>query len=221
MKHCDKCHLDILNAEEFCPLCGSVLLETKEKKEDIFPYVPTVYQKYSKFFKVLYFICASIGILSVLVNILLVPHSYFSIFVVLGTFCFLFILKIAIANRKNMPKTILLYVLVLSLLSILWDSITGFIGWSFSFAIPIICLIGSTNMAIIVIIMNIYISEYIIYYLAIGFLGLIPLIFLIFDLVSIQLPSLMCVFFNTLVLLGLFFLQKETVITEFKRRFHI
>lgn len=221
MKYCDKCHLNILDAEEFCPLCNSVLTDTGKEKEVTFPYVPTVYQKYSKFFKILYFICTSASILSVLINILLVPKSYFSIFVLLGVICFLLILKIAIANRKNMPKTIFIYVLVLSLLSIVWDVATGNIGWSFSFAIPIICLMGSIDMAIIVIVMNIYISEYIIYYLVVGLLGLVPLVFLFLHLVSVRLPSMICVFFNTLVLLGMFFLQKDLVLTEIKRRFHI
>ncbi|MDD3340576.1 MAG: DUF6320 domain-containing protein [Bacilli bacterium] len=221
MKHCDKCHLDVATKEEFCPLCQSNLIDIEMPGAEVFPYVPTIYKKYHKFFKFLYFICASVTVISVLINILLLPQSRFSFLVFLGVVCFLLILKIALTYYDNMPRITFLYVLVLSLLSILWDTITGYRGWSLSFAIPIICLVGSTEMAIVVTIMNIYISEYLIYYLVIGILGLIPLLFLLFSIVSTDIPSLICVFFNTLVLLGLFFLQKEQVLTEIKRRFHV
>lgn len=221
MKHCDKCNLDVVSGDEFCPLCNALLLKINDKIETVFPYIPTIYEKYSKFFKILYFICAVISSISILVNIFLVPNNFFSLFVVLGVICLLLVLKIAIDNRKNMPKTILLYVFVLSILSVVWDYSVGWNGWSLSYAIPIICTMGSLDMAIIVIVMKIYISEYLIYYMTVGFLGLIPILFLFFQIVIQTIPSLICIFFNTIIVLFMFFLQKDTVFTEIKRRFHI
>lgn len=221
MKYCDKCKVEILNAEEYCPLCDGVLKNTEKTKEEVFPYVPNVYQKYSKFFKILYFICASASIISVLVNLFLVENSYFSLFVVAGCICLLLLLRVTIDNRKNMPKTILLHVFLLSILSLFWDFITGFKGWSLTYAIPIICVVGSVDMAIVVTVMNIYINEYFIYFMTVVLFGLIPLFFLFFSLVSNKIPSLICIFLNSIVLLFMFILQREVAFAEIKRRFHV
>lgn len=221
MKYCDKCKISIANGDVYCPLCDGLLKETEKEKEMVFPYVDNVYKKYSKFFKILYFLCASASIISVLVNIFLVDHSYFSLFVVAGILCLLLLLRVTIDNRKNMPKTILLHVFLLSVLSLFWDFITGFKGWSITYAIPIICVVGSVDMAIVVTVMNIYITEYLIYFMVVVILGLVPLFFLFFSLVSTKIPSLICIFLNSIVLLFMFILQKEVVFTEIKRRFHI
>ncbi|MEI3508557.1 MAG: DUF6320 domain-containing protein [Bacilli bacterium] len=123
-------------------------------------------------------------------------------------------------RHRNVPKTILWQVVVISILSLLWDYFTGRHGWSITYVIPIICLVGSIDMAIIVKVMKIYITEYIFYFLLTIILGLIPVIFCLTGIVNVYYPSVICFFLNLIALMTMFVFAGDLVIEELKRRLH-
>ena len=218
MKYCDKCKVSVISSADKCPLCQGIIEEGPA--DDVFPYVPTIYKKYHFFFRLLVFVSAMISGLCIFINALFPTEVYWSLFVLAAFACLLLLLRISIGNYKNIPKTILWLVVAISLLSLLWDYFTGWHGWSITYVIPIICLIGSIDLAIIVKVMNIYITDYLFYFLLTVFLGMVPAIFWLTGLVTFYYPSVICAFLNFFALMTMFFFEGGAVIEELKKRFH-
>ena len=218
MKYCDKCKVSIVGKHDKCPLCQGLV--AGEVTDNVFPYVPTIYKKYSLFFRLLIFISLVISSICILIDVMVPTGVNFSIFVVAGFACLILILRVAINRHRNVPKTILWQVVVISILSLLWDYFTGRHGWSITYVIPIICLVGSIDMAIIVNVMKIYITEYIFYFLLTIILGLIPVIFCLTGIVNVYYPSVICFFLNLIALMTMFVFAGDLVIEELKRRLH-
>ncbi len=218
MKYCNKCHIKVQSSNDNCPLCQGIILDGPS--DDVFPFVPTVYKKYSFFFRLLVFISLSISAICVLINILLPTEVYWSVFVLAGFACLLILLRITIDKHKNIPRTILWQVVTISILSLLWDYFTGWRGWSITYIIPTICMVGSINAAIIVKVMKMYITDYLFYFLLTIFLGFIPAIFWFTGIVQVCYPSIICIFLNLLALIAMFIFSFDSVIEELKRRLH-
>ena len=134
-----------------------------------------------------------------IVYVFLFPtNTAWSLFVVLGFSCLLFLLRIAISKRYNLLERLVFQIIVISLLSLVWDYCTGWNLWSISFVIPIICSVASIDMAIIAKLLRLYIEDYLIYFILIVLLGFVPILFVSFNLVSNAYPSYICIFLNVI-----------------------
>ncbi|MDD2391874.1 MAG: DUF6320 domain-containing protein [Bacilli bacterium] len=219
MKYCDKCNVSIKSDNQKCPLCQEKLIE--EDSYEVFPKVKTIYQTYETFLNWLIFGTILISIISFFINILVSTKVMWSFFVIFGTVCLLFVLGNAIKLRYNIPKNISRQIIIISLLSFLWDYFTGYRGWSINYVIPIVCAIGSVNLTILSVIMKRYIEEYLFYYFLITLFGLVPFIFLVTNLANVFYPSFICVILNLLLLMFIFFIKSKEILSELKRVFHI
>ncbi len=219
MKYCDKCKVSIKSDNKMCPLCQGPLIE--EESYEVFPKVKTIYQTYQTFFNWLIFGTVLVSMISLFINVLVSTKVMWSFFVIFGTICLLFVLGNAIKHRYNIPKNISRQIIILSLLSLLWDNFTGYRGWAVNYVIPIVCAIGSINLTILSIVMKRYIEEYLFYYLLIAFFGLVPFIFIVTNIVTVFYPSFICVILNLLIFMFIFFLKFKEILSELKRIFHI
>ena len=125
MKYCEQCKLTVTGQRSRCPLCQSVLRDEGEPYEEVFPVIPTVYNRFQFFFKLLIFASAVLGIVSVVINLLLPQSGVWSLFVLGGIGCLWVFLFIAVRKRNNIPKNILWQVAVAILFCLLWDLFTG------------------------------------------------------------------------------------------------
>lgn len=219
MKFCSKCKVSLNDKNDKCILCSSHL--NNGSTDTVFPYVPMVYKEYQLFFKLLLiisFVCCS-G--CAFINFLISKKISWSLFVILGFICLLILLRNAISKRYAFPKKILSQVVIISLLSFIWDYFTGWHLWSISFVIPIVCSIASIDMVIIVKLLRLYIEDYLVYFLFVALFGFVPILFILFNLVSTNYPSYICIFLNFLSFVILSVLNFEDVISELKRRLHI
>lgn len=221
MKYCDKCKITTDYDSNLCPLCQNIISDTEMQEESIFPLVPNIYKENKLFFKILVLVCVLSSALVIFLDILIKPKVHFSIFVICGIICLLIILKIGINKKHNISKNTLIQIIVISLLSYIWDYFTGYKKWSITFVIPILSLVGSINIILLVKIFKLYIEDYLIYVLIITFLGLIPIIFLVLNLVITDIPSLICIFINGLLLVLFIIFKRNEVFDELKRRLHI
>ena len=55
MKYCEQCKVSVTGQRSRCPLCQSVLRDEGEPYEEVFPVIPTVYNRFQFFFKLLIF----------------------------------------------------------------------------------------------------------------------------------------------------------------------
>lgn len=219
MKYCDKCKVSIRGNDKYCPLCQGHI--TGEDEEEVFPYIQTIYKQYSVVFRILLFISVVIGVLTVAINFMFHEKGYYlSVFVILGIVSVWLSLSIAIRSRKNLPQNILYQVIIVSLLSLLWDYMTDWVGWSIDFVIPITCICGMVATIIVTKIMKSYIEGQLIYIVLIGILGIIPILFLTSGIVHIILPSLICICLSIITLSFMMIFNGKKTKSELKRRLH-
>lgn len=218
MAYCSKCKVHIESNHKLCPLCQNKLEGTGE---EVYPFVPTPMKRYSTFFKILLICSVLISLLMIFLDIIIPTKHHFSIYVIAGLLCLFIFLKISLTRRENLPRSILFQVISLGIIVTLWDYFTGFRGWSITYVIPIVCIVGSIDMLILAKVMKLYIDEQLIYFLDIFLLGLVPTIFLITNIVDTNIPSLICIFLNTVAFFLVLILRWDMVIEEIKRRFHI
>lgn len=218
VKYCNKCKIETDYSENICPLCQNVI---EGSTDSVFPFIPDPYKENKMFFKILILVCILVSLCCIFLDIIIPIEVNFSVFVIAGIICLLLLLKIGLTKRYNISKTILWQVIIVSLLSFLWDYFTGFYKWSITYVIPIVCVIGSLNIIFLLKIFKIYIEDYLIYFIIVALLGFVPILFLVFNLVTTDIPSLICIFISAILFILMIVFKKNDIIDELRRRLHI
>ena len=223
MMYCNKCKVKVAGNKKFCPLCQNELKESDYSPldQDVFPIIPTVYKKFNLFFKIFIFASICACVICVALNIMLFKSVWWSVFVVLGVVCVWISLFIAVQKRRNIPKNLVYQVFFASVISVIWDAVTGWKGWSLDFAVPCVCIAAMIAMAVLAFVLNIQIQDFIIYFVVNIIFGIIPTIFLIFNMVHIIYPSVICIAGSIITLAALIVFEGANMLSELKKRFHM
>ncbi len=219
MKFCSKCKVNVRGERLTCPLCQNTLTGTDEP--DIYPDIPTIYRQYTKFIKILAMGTISGGVISVMLNIMIPQNGFWSFFVICGIICFWIMLAFAVRKRNNIPKNISYQVLFLALFSLIWDKITGWNAWSVDFAVPIIFIVGIAALTIIPRLMKMPVSDYVTSLVADVLFGFTPLLFLLLGIVRIVYMSYICITLSILTFISLLLFQRNNILDEAQKRFHL
>lgn len=218
MKQCKKCHVKVRTDEDVCPLCQNKLVGSS--MENVFPYVPTIKKRFSLFFKILLLVSIVISLICVAIDYALNKY-HFSLLVVFGFVCLFIILKTTMTKRDSIYKTILWQLVIFAILIISWDYFTGWHSWSLTYAVPILCIVGSVSIAILSIVLHDYLDEELFYFICIALIGIIPLIFVFTNIITNKIPSVICAFLNIFCFIGLVIFKSREILEELKRRMHI
>ena len=221
MQRCEHCKLSLKGNYTICPLCGGIIQEPGNQEEEVFPLIPTIYQEFNLFIRIIILISVAIVVISFAVNILFTKESRWSFLVAAGIICMWISLFFIIRKKDNIPKTIIWQVGVISTLSLLWDYSMGWIGWSIEYVIPSICVGAMIVMAIAAKILKIGVRDLIIYMLVDGIFGFIPIIFLLFGNLNVRFPSVICVAFSAIHLSALIIFEGDNIKVELNKRMHI
>jgi len=221
MQYCDKCRVHLQGRQRICPLCGGIVLEDDDSSEEVFPIIPTIYQEFNIFIRLLILISISIMVISFAINYIFTSQSRWSLLVAAAIICMWISLFFIIRKKNNIPKTIIWQVVILSILSVLWDHSMGWIGWSIDFVIPSVCVGAMIVMAVSAKLLKIGVRDLIIYILVDGIFGFVPIIFIIFGELRFILPSVICVAASAISLSALIIFQGDNIKAELKRRMHI
>ena len=89
------------------------------------------------------------------------------------------------------------------------------------YVIPLACVSAMVIMYVTVKIMHLSMSDYITYVLLDGIFGIVPAIFIIFDLVNVIYPSIISVGFSIISLAAIFIFHGREIKTEVTKRMHI
>jgi len=204
-----------------CPLCSGILEGKGDPKEDVFPFIPTIYQEFNLFIRVLVLISIIAVVASFAVNIIFTKESRWSLLVAAGVVCIWISLLVIIRKKNNIGKTILWQVGIISILSVIWDISMGFIGWSIDYVIPIVCVLAMIVMAIGAKLLKIGVRDLIVYLFIDAMFGFIPVIFIIFDWLKVIYPSVICVAASIISLSALILFEGDNMKNELKKRMHI
>jgi len=221
VKYCEKCKVNIIGKRKTCPLCQGNLVGQDNHEIDVFPKISFVNEDHSLMFKMILFISIVVAAVSVALNILLPSKGAWSIFIIGGLASVWASIISARNKRKNIPKSIVYQVVIISVITVIWDFLTHWKGWSINYIIPFICVLAMISMALISKIRRQKLEDYMLYFIIDGLFGIIPIIFILTNILDVIYPSLICILCSVISLAALLVFQGERMIAEIKRRLHM
>ncbi|MDN5558777.1 MAG: DUF6320 domain-containing protein [Ruaniaceae bacterium] len=193
MRRCNECCADVEGTWTHCPLCGSAL--AGEATRPAIPPIPLRFNR-QRVFKAL-FVSSIVVILGSFVAMFLLRRTLDDVGIVrsvwLGVSAMWLVVVMAARKRRNLAKGTVYLVVLLSLVSVYWDYLTGWHAWSVTYAVPIICASAVVAIQILVRLMRIEVGDYIVYSGLTALLGLTPIVFWAAGWITHPLPSLICV----------------------------
>ncbi len=222
MQYCKHCHVHIRGENDQCILCGNTLSagDTVYEHEKIFPRIPPSYEGHLAM-RMAVFISFTSVIASFAVRIMFPTDINWPIFVVFGLLSMWLSLIIILRKRKDIPKTIMWQVSIVSLLSVLWDWLFGWRGWSLEYVIPIIYIGAMCIMYLTARIMKLSIRDYLIYAVLDSMFGIVPILFIIFNWVNRPYASILCVAISIIFLAAIFIFQGDNIRNELSKKMHL
>lgn len=221
MKKCPECHVDVLDNWSVCPLCESPLAgDGKESRSTSFPEISLRFQRRK--------VKQSLGLVSLLVILLyFVSQSiwrfqFFGLeFVLFGLMITWVMVLVLIRKRRNIVKGIVYILVIFSLMSVYLDYIFGWLGWSLTFVIPILCIAALLAMFVVIQVVKLYAGDYILYLQLAALMGFVPFLFIFMDWVVIQLPSWISVLFSFIMFWGVLLRHGKAIKEELSKRMHV
>ncbi len=221
MLTCDNCKVSLKDNYEVCPLCGGITQGNGEGTKEVFPNLPTIFQEFNFFIRLMILLSIVAIVASVAVNMIFTRESRWSVIVAGGVGCLWLSMYFIIRKKSNIPKTILWQVVLIGILSVLWDRSMGWLGWSIDFVIPGICVGAMIVMAISAKLLKISARDLTVYFLIDAIFGFVPIIFIIFGGLNILFPSVICVAASVISISALILFQGDNMKTELKKKMHI
>ncbi|HYI52791.1 MAG TPA: DUF6320 domain-containing protein [Microlunatus sp.] len=110
----------------------------------------------------------------------------------LGVITMWLVVLMAVRKRRNVAKGTVYLVVLVGLICVYWDYLTGWRGWSLTYAVPILDASSIVALLITVRVMRTEVGEHILYSGLTVLLGLAPIGFLALGWVTNPLPSAVC-----------------------------
>jgi hypothetical protein len=220
MQYCDHCKVHIRGDRKYCPLCQNALSGSGSEEEEVFPVVPVTYQ-YNLMIRVMLYLSICIVVISLAVNAMFPVKVNWPMFIIAGILCVWISLGVVVRKRHNIPKSIIWQVAVISILAVIWDWRTGWRGWSLDFVIPIVCVVAMIIMYVTAKIMRLGARDFVIYIVLDSIFGIIPLLFMLLDLLQTKFPSIISISVSVLSLAAVILFEGDNIREELNKRMHI
>ena len=220
MRYCRNCNVYIREEHDKCVLCENKLEGSKGKSENIFPEIPPFYESHLAL-RIMMFISIVALVVSFSINIIFPSKINWPILFMLAVISIWVGLIIIVQKRYHIPKKIIWQVIIVSILAVFWDYQTGWRGWSLDYVIPIACVSAMIIMYITAKIMKLSVSDYVTYIFLAGIFGIIPVLFIVFNLVDTVYPSIISIGCSIILLSAIFIFQGKEIKLEITKRMHI
>lgn len=221
MQVCEKCKLNIIGSHMVCPLCQGQLAGRPNPENDMFPHIESILKKHSFLIRMLFFVSAVMLVLCLAANYLFAYQGFWSFFVALGVLCMWLSMIILFRKRHNIPKTIIWQAVLFSLFTVAVDVTTGWHRWSLDYAVPCFFIVAILAMWAVAAILRLKTEDYLVYLLIDLMMGVVPVIFLVFDLVSARLPSVFCAMASAISFIALLAFKDKALKSEIEKRLHM
>lgn len=220
MQYCEHCKVYVRGDRKYCPLCQNALSGTGSEEEELFPVVPVTYQ-YNLMIRVMLFLSICIVVISLAVNAMFPVKVNWPMFIIAGILCIWISLGVVVRKRHNIPKSIIWQVAVISILAVIWDWRTGWRGWSLDYVIPIVCVVAMIIMYVMAKIMRLGARDFVIYIVLDSIFGIIPLLFILLDLLHTKYPSIISISVSVLSFAAVILFEGDNIREELNKRMHI
>lgn len=192
MKQCTECSVAIEGTWNRCPLCETPVVG--ESSHSPFPAIPLSYSR-RRVVRMLFLSSIAVILGSFAAQLLLDRGtagigSLRSLW--LGVITMWLLVVMAARNQRNIAKNTVNLVVLVGLICVYWDYLTGWHGWALSYAVPIVCGTSILALLITVRVLRTEVGEHIVYSGLTVLLGLTPIGFLAFGWVTTPIPSAIC-----------------------------
>ena len=222
MKRCPVCQANVKGDWNHCPLCQTSLnmADSEEVEESDFPEIPLKFNR--KKIKQVLSLSSVLMIVLYFAAHFIWRFQFFNLeYVLFGIMIMWLMMLVIIRKRRNIVKGIVYILILFSVLSLYFDYINGWLGWSLTFVIPILCIAALLAMFISIQVVNLRAEDYVLYLQLAAIMGLIPAVFLLMDWVVFSLPSLLSVVFSLVMSVAVFFRYRQALIYELEKRMHV
>lgn len=221
MLKCINCNVNIAGNKICCPLCQGDLIGTPEPQTEVFPMIKTNEFDSKFILKILSLICIVVSTICVFLNTQIASYVYWSVFVIFGSLCIWITCAVSIRYKKDIVQNISFQVILVPIMSILWDFGTGFNGWSIEFVLPCVCIAGMLALFVLFIFLKNSFHSCVLAFIVTCIIGIIPLLLYIFGKIKIVYPTFLCSGISIITISWLLIFKWKIVFSEISRRFHI
>lgn len=230
MRRCADCSVEVEGTWRTCPLCRAALEGDRgdwgdrgSGSGDPFPVIPLDFSR-KRVLRTLFLTSLAVVVLSFAAQLLFnrdgdgigVLRSIW-----LGVAAMWLVVLMAARKRRNLAKGTVYLVVLVGLSVTYWDYLTGWHGWSLTYAVPSLCACSIVALIITVRVMRIEVGEHIVYTGLAVLLGLAPIGFLGFGWVEDPLPSIVCGVLSLVALAFLQFARGAEARHELGKRLHL
>ena len=142
----------------------------------------------------------------------------FSLFLIAG----LWIVVLAILRKRRNPNKALLYQTgIFSALTIAWDFLSGWSGWSLNYAVPLIAMTTTAAGMIAARVSRLRRGDTLLYTQGVALLGMVPFAVALFGWAEPVWPSLVAASCNAIVLLVTLISNWDELKAQVEKRFHM
>lgn len=203
MSRCTACAVDIEGDWRRCPLCATPVVEAGPPTTSPIPSVPLRFSR-RRVLKVLFLTSLALILASYLAQLLFNRAgdgigALRSVW--LGVITMWLVVLMAVRKRRNLAKSTVYLVTVVGAVCVYWDYLTGWRGWSLTYAVPLVNACSVVALLITVRMMRTELGEHIVYSGLTLLLGLAPVVFLALGWVTNPLPSCLSGALGTTVVL--------------------
>lgn len=174
-----------------------------------------------KIFQIFSFLCIVIAVSSCMLNYILNKKISYAGFITAGCFCTWLVVTVGYKKRRNLLKNSMWQLVIVSIIAILWDYWTGFRGWSVDLLIPLASMVVLCSVPVIAKIRHLEQEEYLFYFVQISVYGLIPFLLLLFGIVKLPYPSVICSGISFLSLIWIVIFRGKELIQEVHKKFRM
>lgn len=221
MRRCTECAVDIEGTWTRCPLCTATVMG--EAIPSPLPAVPLRFSR-RRVLRVLFLTSIAV-ILASFAAQLLFSRGLTGIGVLrsvwLGVITMWLVVLMAERKRRNVAKGTVYLVVLVGLVCVYWDYLTGWRGWSLTYAVPIVSACSMVALLITVRVMRIEVGEHILYSGLTVLLGLGPIAFLALGWVTNPVPSGICGALSVVALVLMQLSRGPVVRHELAKRLHL
>lgn len=221
MKYCTSCCAYIEGDWKNCPLCGQSLNPSNEKgTSNPYPAIPLRFNR-KKVLRLLTFFTLLTGFLFIGIEEIWLDQSQGLKLAVLAILSLWTVVYTVIRKRRNIAKSILYLMVIVSIISIYLDYLLEWNGWSTTYVIPIICIFADLALTISVKLIFPEVGDYILYLLIVVILGFFPAVFLFFNWTTNPILSLLSVAISAIMFVVLFVSHRKVIVHEWEKRMQI
>lgn len=175
-----------------------------------------------RIYKIFTFLCLAAIVFMIDLDFSYKPTVRWTLFTAGGAASMWLATTIGFFKRHNLLKNAMWQLVIVTGVSILWDFLTGWRGWSVDFVLPIVSMVILLAMVVISAVRHYPAKEYMIYLvMAAGYGLILPLILLLFGAVQLEWPSLIGIGVCFLFLIGIILFKWKEFREEMHKKFHV